>query len=180
MAELQAGIVYAGTPGVPYTANNKNGKPYIVIPVDVTHQALNGAWVNTPPKDDGKQPKAWVKWYMTDSAWPYTEQKLRALQFNGNFVNPAVGVPSMVIIGEQNGQYINWDTPKEGGGEHEAVDDKTLAVLTARYGQNNPKPQADSAPPPPPPPVDNGPQDAPDPAIAGAPGDDPGEEDFPF
>ena len=178
MAELQAGIVYAGTPGKMYTASNKNGKPYIVVPVDVTHQALNGAWVDMPPKDDGKQPRAWVKWYITDSAWPYTEQKLRAIQFNGNFVSPAVGVPSMVIIGEQTGQYINWDTPREDDGDREAITEDLARVLTARYGQNNPAPQADSAPPPPP--VDNGPQDAPEPATAGATGDDPGGEDIPY
>ena len=177
--ELQAGITYAGKPGTPYTANNKNGKPYIVVPVDITHRAENGTWVEHPAKPDGKSYRAWVKWYITEAAWPYTEEKLRALQFNGSFVKPAIGVPSIVVVGEQNGKYINWDTPREGDGDREAIAEDLARKLTARYQQNNPK--AQDAPSPPVEPQQEEPAAAPEPDPSGEPPPvDAGGEAIPF
>jgi len=174
MSELQAGIPYAGTPGKMY-AEKRGGTPCVTIELDLTHQAHEGAWHQAPMRDDdGKPYRIWLRLFTTDKAWPYTEKKLRSMQFNGDFRNPSLGVASVVVIGTQNGQYIEWNL----GGEHEAVDDKTLSVLTARYQQNNPgqKPQTDSPPPPPQgQPAPTAPQSPqPEPVPAGA------AEDLPF
>jgi len=188
MAELRPGIPYAGSPGKIY-AELRGAKelPCITFEIDLTHEARDGQWVQAPLRnDDGNPHRIWLRWFTTDNAWPYTEQRLRALQFNGDFRNPAVGVQSITVIASQNGQYLQWDTPNGGGSDAKALPDNTADVLTARYRQNNPTPQAAPVPAQAPAPQSE-PQPAPQSEPVGATAGEPpvgvtagGSEDIPF
>lgn len=57
--------------------------PQVEIAFIVTHSASNGAWV---PLDKPEERTLFLS--LSDNAWQYTEKKLDALGFNGDFGNP--------------------------------------------------------------------------------------------
>ncbi len=61
----------------------KKGNDQIVIVFDVTHVALEGEWslMEAPVER-----RAYLS--LTDGAWPYTQKKLQALDFNADFLDP--------------------------------------------------------------------------------------------
>lgn len=60
-----------------------NQTPCLTLKFDVTHNAVNGEWVKLANPE--QRP---VKLFMSEKAWPYTEEKLLRFGFNGDFANP--------------------------------------------------------------------------------------------
>ena len=179
MPELQAKVAYAGTPGKIYTElRGEKSWPCVTIEVDLTHASTGTDWIEAPMRDDGRKHRIWIRWGLDDNSWQYTEKKLRTIQFNGDFSHPLVGVPSIVVVGEQNGKYLNFDVHGSGTTDRKPVEDNVTRVLTARYQQNNPKAQAappaeqqEAAP--------SAPEQAPAPTAATPPAPDPSGEPRP-
>lgn len=76
--------LYHGTIKKGVTSKSSKGNPQMCITFDVTH-----AWVGADWDDIPKPFERTVFLSCTDAAWPYTEEKLDKLGFNGDFDNPA-------------------------------------------------------------------------------------------
>ena len=94
---------------------NKNGTPYMYLTFLMTHFQVDADWTETP------QPfRRDVRLYLSDAAWPYTEETLRKLGFNGDWNQPRLRDdlydPGSEIIcttrkGDDNKVYNDWNLP---------------------------------------------------------------------
>lgn len=116
---------YVGSIAEAVVGESKSGKEQVVITFDI----------------DGGQCRVFLS--MSDAAWPYTEDKLRFLGFNGDFTKPAFSngneVPLNMKIEEHEGKTREkWDiyAPLE---VKPASPDK-LRVLNARWKSANSTP----------------------------------------
>lgn len=57
--------------------------PQMAVTMQVTHEQQGGEWVAL-----AKPAERTMFWYMSEGAWPYTQKKLAAIGFNGNFDAP--------------------------------------------------------------------------------------------
>lgn len=152
MAKKQAGSYYGqlietGTD----TLNNAKKTPFIYLTFRVTHFSQNGSWVETEEFNRD------VKFFLSNSAWPYTEKNLETLGFNGDFENPAFkaelynpGSELICSIREDGGKsYEEWElsvVANKATKERKAPSTDILQKLNARWNTNN---SAKSAPPAP-------------------------------
>jgi len=85
---LATGSYLARSPEGCMDTRGSNNTPFMVVTLDVCHVAAAGQWqeLTTPV-----QRSLWLA--TTDAAWPYTEKKLRALGFNGDFRAPEFTIP---------------------------------------------------------------------------------------
>ena len=174
--------------------NNAKGTPLISVTVTIGH-------FNTGPADAPvweALPVAYqrrVDLFLTDAAWPYTEPKLKALGFNGDFAAPefsgdavTTGIALVCSHKTRDGKtYEDWDLADwGGGGDAEPLDKATVQLMNARWKTN----QTMQAPPAGQPVGIGAPAPAPNPATVAAPEPDPtepppvepplGGEDIPF
>lgn len=75
--------IYHGTPDTAVTSTAKTGTPQLVITFNLTHVADGPSWVELPTGQTAD-----VYLFLSDAAWPFTEEKLKALGFNGDFADP--------------------------------------------------------------------------------------------
>lgn len=147
---------YMGTAKAGQLAEAKTGNAQFVVTFDVTHRDSNGAWEPITPIERD------VYLSTTEKAWPYTEKKLEALGFDGNFNAPKFANPQATIIARtetHDGKArLKWDiwTEREKP-EYKPVTTDEQRKLMARWKQSHP--QAASAPKPPATPAQPQPED---------------------
>jgi hypothetical protein len=141
---LEAGT-YFGTVKSAVTSEAKTGTPQLVLAVAMTQflDTSQNAWVELPSAMERK-----VFLSLSDNAWEYTEKKLKALGFNGDFIAPQFstdatenGVQWLCRIEEYQGKPgEKWDLANWGGEVQQAGQD-VLRRLNAKFAASN-RPQA--------------------------------------
>ena len=169
--EADIGTYLARLDGDAVVTKNTNGKPYMSVPIFVTHVAGSGQWDKLA---NGYHRT--LRIYLTDAAMKMARVALDVLGFDGNlaakplqFNWPEHGVQ---VKCEHDGEYENWSVvfPRRDG-EAEELGDAELMALNARFRACG----ADGTGAPPPPPA------APEPAGAGTGTHQPiSEDDIPF
>ncbi len=147
------GIPQSGVTGVLETTK---ATPFIDVTFGVTHMSVSNEW----------GPLAGIertaRWFMSEKAWPYTEKRLKACGFTGNF--EAIGFAGeaaekgIALMCEheksQDGSktYERWDLADwTGAREVHAPDKDVLRKLNARWKAGQATSAAPSGPPPGPP-----------------------------
>lgn len=142
------------------TSTAKSGNPQIVVAFSVAHNSDGrGGWVELPQAQERS-----LYLSLTDNAWEYTEKKLKALGFNGDFANPDFAeettTKGVELIckhepDQQNRPRERWELAKWGDGnqvEQAATD--VLRTLNAKWkaktapAPSKPAPGTRPAPPP--------------------------------
>jgi hypothetical protein len=139
---------YLGTAKAGQLAEAKTGTTQMVVTFDVTHKSSNGAWepLGTPIERD-------IFLATSEAAWPYTEKKLQALGFDGNFNAPTFATPQTTLLAKLESydgkSRLKWDvwTEREKP-EYKLADTDTQRRLMARWKQNNPSAAPKPATPP--------------------------------
>lgn len=169
---MEAGT-YSGTPTSGVTTTSKNNKPQICVTMNITHVANDsGEWSEMTPFDR----KLYIS--LTDAAWPYSMDRLKAIGFDGNFDSPGFG-PDAVSLRCEHEEYEG--KPKEkwdiitAGAEVTKADTNTVRTLSAKWKSAAkpaaaPKPAGRPTAPPP----------AKKPAMAGATHEPVDDSDIPF
>ena len=139
--------------GVATQNARSTGTPQLVIPVRLTHRANNADWVDL---EDGPIDCS-LYMSLTDRAWPYTEKKLKALEFGGNFADPVFGAD---VISKGIGLTCRHETYQgtarerwelsDWGSAAEATGSEAVRTLNARWkatagAKANPGPAAPPA-----------------------------------
>lgn len=153
--------VYYGKIASGVTTNSNSRSPQVELELNITHigNPATGEW---DPITLSHNPKMYLSCH--DNAWQYTEKKLAALGFDGNFSDPAFACDGTTFLCEHrevNGKLReSWELERWGSGPEKAAQDVT-ARLSARWKAGN-KPSAPAgrpaappaatktAPPPPP------------------------------
>jgi len=108
-----------------------NGSPYLDVVFEITHVAQNDKWVGIEPQDRH------LRLFLTEKAWPYSERKLDALEFNGDFMNPKITDKGIVLECKHEiyeGQFREkWDLPGDNKRERQVPSDDELRKLSTRY-----------------------------------------------
>jgi len=146
-AKLKTGVV---------TKSEKGGSQMAVV-FDVTHVADAGQWAPLPTPIERT-----LYLSFSDNAWEYTEKKLLALGFNGDFNAPDFadeakfeGVELNCRHEEYNGKTTErWELAKWGGAkEIVKADNDAIRQLSAKWKSRTaapaPKPAGRPTPPPP-------------------------------
>ena len=175
--KMEAGQYYGKLADAEVIKFGANETECVQFDLDVEMVWANGAWA---PLDDAPLRKH-LRLFTTPKAWPYTEEKLQALSFEGDFRNMRFRADfyeglALKLTFETNGgkQYERWDFEGLGGAAVAPAPTSLLDELNAKWKQGNPAAPAHgsasptpAAPPPP----------APSPAAAGSSADG---EDIPF
>ena len=138
--------------GIPDT-RGQNNTPFMVVTVEVTHIVANGDWQELPScgvRD------LWLA--MSDAAWPYTEKKLVALGFNGDFRAPEFDLSAKdgwVELVCEHQQYEGqtkerWSLASWGDRERTPPADDVMRALTAKWEHGRQQFSERPAPPAPP------------------------------
>lgn len=129
---------------------SSKGSQMIDIVFEVSHIARSGEWDSLPKKFSRH-----VRIYLTDAAWPTSTRKLAALDFNGDFLAPAITQEPVSLVCEHEDykgtMKERWEFAGWGESERVPPSSDELRKLTARYKTDqsaNAKPQG--APPAPP------------------------------
>lgn len=129
--------------------------PALVMKFDITHRAgSDGMWVDLPQPEQRE-----VRLFLSEAAWPYTEEKLKAFGFSGDFGKPDfdpewknAGCELVCKHETSNGKvYEKWDFPRSAG-ETAPANPDVVRTLNARWKSQNvasAKPAGAPAPPPP-------------------------------
>lgn len=133
MPQFEPGMYFMSTPTMG-TANSKNGKPFLFLQGNITHVSINGEPIAVPDVSERT-----VRLFLSDAAFPYTMDRLKPLEFNGDFVEPKLGGEHLkgVWVECSHETYEGkvqerWQLPGGGGGvEHEQLDSETVRRLTA-------------------------------------------------
>jgi len=139
------------------TLENKKRTELLRVTFRITHESANSAWVQLP-----KAVERSVRMFMSDGAWPYTQRKLEALGFNGDFMHPdfsdeakSKGIVLACEHQQSGGKtYENWELADWGGNrEPTPPPDESLMRLSAKYkndlAANTPPAGAPTSPPTP-------------------------------
>ncbi|MBN1456574.1 MAG: hypothetical protein JW912_01835 [Sedimentisphaerales bacterium] len=151
MAKKQAGTYYGVLvqAGVD-TLNSEKKTPFMYLTFRMTHFLEGGDWVgiDEPFERD-------VKYYLSDSAWSYTEKDLERLEFNGNFEEPEFkkefynpGTEVLCSVRREGDKsYEDWDLPGgvNGPRERTAPSKEVLQKFKARWNTNQSAKQPPSA-----------------------------------
>jgi len=121
-------------------SRGENKTPFIVLTFQVKAVAAHEDWKSIEPvyRD--------VSFPLTEKAWPFSEERLRKLGFNGDFRNPDIAEHWQRGINLQckhrqgrNDVFEDWSIPAiEGGSSSEPLSDADLRRFTARWKGNNP------------------------------------------
>ena len=142
---------YSGSPTSGTTTTSKQNKPQIAVAFSITHIADGaGEWQDVQPFER----KLYIS--LTDAAWPYSMDRLKAIGFNGDFDNPNFS-PDSVALRCFHEEYEG--KPKEkwdiitAGAEATKADSNTIRTLSAKWKQaakpaGAPKPPGKPAAPP--------------------------------
>jgi len=137
---------YQGTVAEAVTSE-KNGKDQVVLTFDVTAMAENGEWRAVP------QEQRRIYLFLTDAAWPYTQDRLAAMGFNGDFDTPQFSKPTQNLVCRHetyNGELREkWDLAGGGGGIEKAAPDRIMR-LNAKWQSKANSPATTGAPVAPP------------------------------
>lgn len=137
MSAMTPGSYYGRPIRAILTKIGANNKPAFAITFDVHSVAHNGEWVRIPNPEQRT-----VKMFLTEAAYPFTEAKLKAFGFNGDFANPLFNEDfnagtELVCTNRQdpaNGRtYDDFDFPRTGGQELEAADIDTVRLFNAKW-----------------------------------------------
>lgn len=132
---------------------SSKGKPVIALHFVIIQEAQGEEVKNIETTFDRT-----VFYYMSDAAWLFTEEKLRKLEFNGEFTNPRVADkyydPGAWLICTHDKNYEKWDIAEVSGGKVELkeLDKKQLKLLETKFKQNQKlkaPPSLKDIPPPP-------------------------------
>ncbi len=135
------------------TDKNKNGTPYMYFQFNITHkQAENSESVQVD-----KPFQREIRWYLTTAAWEGTEEKLKQIGFNGDFINPGIGDQFKICWlqcehnkGNDGKTYENWEfnDVESVARERAPVAHNELKKMSARYknAQSVAKPPAGKPP----------------------------------
>lgn len=143
--------MYWGTITEAVTSQAKTGTPQLVLTFEITHrQARTDEGSEELPSPIERR----VYLFLSDGAWPISQEKLQALGFNGDFDNPNFSAPQQWIQCKHetyNGSlHEKWEIPG-GGGEVEKADAGTITKLSARWkNANKPVPVPPGSPSSPP------------------------------
>lgn len=141
MANKQAGTYFGELVGAGAdTLNNAKKTPFIYLTFRVTH-FFAGNWQEVELFDRD------VKYFLSDSAWPYTEKELQRLGFNGDFVNPEfmdeLYKPGTELLcstrASGDKSYEDWELPGRVNGSKERVApaNEVLQKFKARWNTNS-------------------------------------------
>ena len=105
--------------------------PQISLRFALTHVQTNGQWA-----EGQSQPEVWVNVSLLDHIQDIWKRKLGVLGFGGDFANPAFSKPDNVpLYAKDSGQWgLDFDISTGDSGGGEAMDQPTLARLSAMYG----------------------------------------------
>lgn len=141
---------YYGTPTKGVTGAASTGTPQMVVTFNVTHIAdSEGGWQEIQPIT------ATVYLFLSDGAWEYSEKKLKAMNFNGNFDSPEFACDGIELVCDHetynNKTREKWDIA--GGSEVKKADANQIRTLSAKWKQSAkpssaPKPPGKPAAPP--------------------------------
>ena len=131
---------YWGAPVSAETGENKNGTPLIEITLSIMHKDDGaGGWTPIEPTVSRK-----MTLYLSQGAWPYSEKKLAALGFNGDFGAPAFECKGLALAcvhkawkSDPTKFSEEWDLPYTGGAGAAPASEQTLQLLNARYRQEH-------------------------------------------
>jgi len=107
--------------------------PYMNVTIGITHIRDGDRWA------DADQAQRHLNLYTSPKAWPYTEKKLLAMGFNGDFNNPQFSETQVVVVCRveiyKDKPQEKWDLP---GGEYEAKPpaEDEIKKLNARWATN--------------------------------------------
>lgn len=144
------------------TATATTGRPQMAIRFSITHQAEGNGWKEICPQDK------YIYLTLDGAAMPYSEQKLEALGFNGDFERPVFESANGVNLTCRHETYEGksrekWELADWGGGREPEpagadVIRKLNALWKAKREQAARKPtgQPQRPAPPAPPPADPG------------------------
>lgn len=143
--------------GAADTLNNEKATPLMRLTFNVTHQAVNGEWakLTDPVTRD-------VQLFLSDKAWPYSQPKLAALGFNGDFSEPVfdsdiISKGTMLECrhrrgtGQDQNMYEDWSLGGYGQREVKSPSQDELRKFNARWRQDAASqrpPQGAPTPPP--------------------------------
>lgn len=148
---------------------NEKATPYIYLTFKLMHFWHDGEWKSIRTEETAE-----VRKFLSDKAWPYTEGDLKRIGFNGDFDNPAFaaelyeeGISLICNHETRDGRtFEDWSMVRQEK-EHTPLDSDQVALLKARWKQNNVAAPAGAPPAPPSPLTGHTNQPAP------APGDEP-------
>lgn len=136
------------------------GTPYLDLVWDVTQYADGGAWETM----DRREPRH-TRYFLSEKAWQYTEEKLAKLGFNGSFENPDIDpkyhhnvtLSCTVQVNNTDGkEYEEWEPVDAMGGgkeiERKPLSQDKMRLLSERWRRNQTQNQQKPATPPPEPP----------------------------
>jgi len=167
------GTYWGNVESVETDSIGKNETPCVSIIVEMTHR-FAGDDVEADPLQGSMSGK--IKCFLSEGAWPISEENLKSVGFNGDFEKPAIdtkytteGAWFICEHQEHNGkQYANWRFADWGGGKREvkpiAKDEARrlnalwkqstkpapAAPVTPAASTKSPKAAAPKDPPPPP------------------------------
>lgn len=130
---FQSGKYWGKIKDAVYTKGEKSSA--IAIVIDVTHQAGANGWEAIPPQERT------IFLYDTEKAWPYTEEKLVNLGFNGDFASMKFdpkfsdeGLGVECEVEEYQGKTREkWNLSRLGGLNLERADDATIRTMNAKW-----------------------------------------------
>jgi len=172
-AGLYSVVPYGGT----LDTCGQKASPLLRVHIQVNHYAQDEQWI---PLDQPEQRE--LRLFLTDGAWPYTEKKLRALGFNGDFDEPRFAGEAINAIckhragkDENAGKtFEDWDLAEWGESrEAQPPDRETVRLLERKWKTaeaTDKKPAGQPAAPP----------RTPAPAAASATRETNGADDIPF
>ncbi len=138
MLELNPGTYGAYLVGAT-TTKASTGTPQIVLEFKVSFRAENGQWKALPEQKERR-----VYLSLSSAAWSYSQEKLNALGFNGDFNAPKFSATKSQLVCTHetynNKLHERWDLPGGGGRQLEKAPDDMIRDLNARW-------QSMSAPP---------------------------------
>jgi hypothetical protein len=124
-----------------------NKTPTMCITFDVTHiLGTSGEW-----EPAGSPAERTVFLYMTDASWPYTEEKLTALGFNGSFDDPKFSKEESelrcTIKTYQGKSKEKWDIGGGGSFEAKPASKDVTRQLNAKWKAKTKAPSTTPKPP---------------------------------
>lgn len=174
---LPEGSYLAQNPVGGMDTRGANNTPFMVVALDIVYGSRDGSW------HELQEPAKRSLWLATtDGAWPYTEKKLRAMGFNGDFREPEFIVPAddngaawveVICRHEEYEGKIRekWELAKWGDQDRTPPADDVIRKLQAKWKQGDPG-YSERPTPPDMPHNDRAPQAPPEGAPATPSGDD--------
>lgn len=116
----------------------EGGSPYVRCDFDVGHAAGANGWEKLPSPR-----QAYIRFYVSDKALPYSANDLVVLGFNGDFGEgmdfgdepkaKGVKLECYMETGNDGNEYERWrlvDTPRSGGSDDKLGDDDVMRLNT--------------------------------------------------